>query len=135
MFLPTTRISHPFRIRRRLIIELICESFKIYAFRNQESTCWTAYRCFIFASIQTLQCSVASPYHVILKIACFQKNMWAEATLVEFEHGYPHSNALLQFCFKFERWKLHRLTHHPTKCEVINNVKLFLTAEYTVTNL
>ena len=47
MFLPVTRSYHPFRIRRRLIFELICVSIKIYVFRNPDSTCWTAYQCFI----------------------------------------------------------------------------------------
>ena len=67
MFLPVTRSFHPFRIRRGLIFELICESIKIYEFRNPDSTCWTAYRCFIFASIETPKCSVASPYQVFLE--------------------------------------------------------------------
>ena len=38
-----------------------------------------------------------------------------------FEYGYPNSNALLWFC------KPHKAAHHPTKCEVINDVKLFPT--------
>ena len=53
-------------------------------FGNPESLCWTTYQCLIFASIQTPQCSVASPYHVSLKNTCFQNNMCAEATLGEF---------------------------------------------------
>ena len=44
----------------------------------------TAYRGFIFASIQTPQYSVASPRHVSLKNTCFQNIMCAEATLREF---------------------------------------------------
>ena len=83
-FLPVTSSFHPFRIRRHLIFELICGSIKIYAFRNPDSTCWTAYRCFIFASIETLQCSVASPCHYSLKNKCFQNYMCAETTLREF---------------------------------------------------
>ena len=31
-----------------------------------------------------------------------------------FEYGYPHSNALLQFLLKFKRCKLHKAAHHPT---------------------
>ena len=42
-----------------------------------------------------------------------------------FEHGYPNSNALLQFPLKLEPCKLHSAAHHPTKCDVINDVKLF----------
>ena len=53
----------PILIRRRLIFELICESITFYAFRNPDS----AYQCFIFASIETPQYSVASPYHVFLE--------------------------------------------------------------------
>ena len=82
MILPVTR-SYPFLIRRHLIFELICESIKIYAFRNQDSTCWTAYQCFIFASIETPQCSVVFPFYV-LKKACFQNNICAKTTLGEF---------------------------------------------------
>ena len=41
-FLPVTCSFDPFRIRRGLIFELICESIKIYAFKNPDSTCWTA---------------------------------------------------------------------------------------------
>ena len=42
-----------------------------------------------------------------------------------FEYGYRHSNALLQFPLKLEHCKLHKATCHPTKCGVINDVKLF----------
>ena len=44
-----------------------------------------------------------------------------------FEYGYPNSNALLQFSPKLERWKPHKTARHPTRCEVINDVKLFPT--------
>ena len=44
-----------------------------------------------------------------------------------FKHGYPHSNALLQSWFKLMRCKLHKAAHHPIKCDVINDVKLFPT--------
>ena len=42
-----------------------------------------------------------------------------------FEYGYPHSNALLQFRLKLGCCKPHKATHQPTKCGVIKNVKLF----------
>ena len=38
-----------------------------------------------------------------------------------------HSNALMQFHFKFECCKPHKGVSHPTKCDVINDVKLFPT--------
>ena len=44
-----------------------------------------------------------------------------------FEYGYPHSNALLQFELKLERCKPHKAARHPTKCDVINDVKLLPT--------
>ena len=44
-----------------------------------------------------------------------------------FEYGYPHSNALLQFDLKLERCKPHRAAHHPTKGDVIDDAKLFPT--------
>ena len=37
------------------------------------------------------------------------------------------SNALLQFRLKKEHCKPHEATRHPTKCVVINDIKLFLT--------
>ena len=53
-----------------------------------------------------------------------------------FEYGYPHSNALLQFYLNFERYMPHKAACHLTKCDVINNVKLFPTdiAGYAVAN-
>ena len=42
-----------------------------------------------------------------------------------FEYGYPHSNALLKFELKLERCKPHTTARHPTKSDVINDVKLF----------
>ena len=44
-----------------------------------------------------------------------------------FEYGYPHSNALLQYHLKLERWKPHKAAHHPTKFDIINDVKQFAT--------
>ena len=44
-----------------------------------------------------------------------------------FEYGYPQSNELLQFCLNFERSKPHKAARRPTKCDVINDVKLFPT--------
>ena len=44
------------------------------------------------------------------------------------EYSYPHSNALLQFRLRLERCKLHNHDNaacHPTKCDVINDVKMF----------
>ena len=81
MILLVTSSFHPFRIRRCLIFELICESIKIYAFRNPDSTCWTAYQCFILPqwklpNVQLLPLTMSS-----LKNKCFQNNMCAETTL------------------------------------------------------
>ena len=42
-----------------------------------------------------------------------------------FEYGYPHSNALLQFSLELERWKPHKAAFHSTRCDVINDVKTF----------
>ena len=44
-----------------------------------------------------------------------------------FEYGYPHSNAHLQFRHKLERCKPNNAACHPTKCDVINDIKLFPT--------
>ena len=44
-----------------------------------------------------------------------------------FEYGYPHSNALLQFRLKLELCKPHKAAHQPTICDIINDVKLFQT--------
>ena len=40
-----------------------------------------------------------------------------------FEYDYPHSNALLQFRLELERWKPHKAARHPTRCDIINDVK------------
>ena len=40
-----------------------------------------------------------------------------------FEYRYPHFNELLKFHFKLEHYRLYKATCHPTKCDVINNVK------------
>ena len=50
-----------------------------------------------------------------------------------FEYGYPHSNAFLQFRLKLEHCKPQKAARHPTICDVINDVKLFPTG-YTVAN-
>ena len=42
-----------------------------------------------------------------------------------FEYGYRHSNALLQFRLKLERCKPHNAARHSTKCDVIKDVKMF----------
>ena len=39
-----------------------------------------------------------------------------------FEYGYRHSNALLQFRLELERWKTHKAAHHPTRCDVFPTV-------------
>ena len=44
-----------------------------------------------------------------------------------FEYGYHHSNAFLQFHLKLECCKRHNAARHPTKCDIINDVKLFPT--------
>ena len=41
-------------------------------------------------------------------------------------------DALLQFCLKFEPWKLPKATRHPMICDVINDVKLFLTVYHRI---
>ena len=46
-----------------------------------------------------------------------------------YEYGYPHSNALLQFPLKVKHCKLHKAACHPTKCDVID-VKLFLLSHF-----
>ena len=43
-----------------------------------------------------------------------------------FKYGYPHSNALLQFRLKLERYKPHN-ARHLMKCDVTNDIKLFPT--------
>ena len=44
-----------------------------------------------------------------------------------FEYDYPHSNAILQSRFKLECFKPHKAARQITKCDVINDVKLFPT--------
>ena len=49
-----------------------------------------------------------------------------------FEYGYPHSNALLQFHLKLECCKPHNTACHPTKCDVIYDIKLFPTVYHRI---
>ena len=49
------------------------------------------------------------------------------STNENFEYGYPHSNALLQFCLILECCKPHKAACHQTKCDIINDVKRFPT--------
>ena len=49
-----------------------------------------------------------------------------------FEYGYPHSNVLLPSRLKLERCKPHKGVCHPTKCDVINDVKLFPTVYHRI---
>ena len=49
-----------------------------------------------------------------------------------FEYGYPHSNALLQSRIKLECCKPHKAAHHPMKCDVIDDVKLFPTVYHRI---
>ena len=53
----------------------------------------------------------------------------------KFEYGYPHSKVILQFRRKLERCKPHNSAHHQMKYDIINEVKLFPTAGYTVANV
>ena len=58
----------------------------------------------------------------------FQTYIWQYTFPNEnFEYGYPNFNVLLQFHLQFEHCKPHKAAHHPTKCDVINDVKLFPT--------
>ena len=53
---------------------------------NPESTCWTAYQCFIFVSIQTPQ--QLHPLSILsLKNTCFQKKKCAKTAVGEFAIG------------------------------------------------
>ena len=44
-----------------------------------------------------------------------------------FEYGYPHSNAILQFHLKLKHCKPHNAVPQPMKCDVINEVSLLPT--------
>ena len=50
---------------------------------------------------------------------------WYTSPNKNFEYGYHHSNALLQFHLESEHWKQHKATRHRMKCDVIDDVKLF----------
>ena len=57
----------------------------------------------------------------------FPKHIWRYTSPNEnFEYGYPHSYVLLKFLLKLKRCKPHKAARHPT-CDIINNVKQFLT--------
>ena len=44
-----------------------------------------------------------------------------------FEYGYPHSNALLQFYLNLERYMPLKAACHLMKCDIGNEIKLFRT--------
>ena len=46
----------------------------------------------------------------------------------KFDNCYPLSNAFPQFSLKLELCKLYKATRYLTKCDVIDEIKLFLTA-------
>ena len=46
------------------------------------------------------------------------------STNENFELGYPHSNVHLQSCLELEHSKPHNAARHPTKCDLINDVKM-----------
>ena len=58
---------------------------------------------------------------------------WYTSRIENLNYDYPHSYALLLSRLKLERCKPHKAAHHPTKCAVIDDVKLFPTG-YTVAN-
>ena len=63
----------------------------------------------------------------------FRKNIRRYTSPNEnFEYGYPHSNALLQICLKLGRCKPYKVTRHPMICDIINDVKLFLTVYHRI---
>ena len=61
---------------------------------------------------------------------------WYTSPNRNFEYGYPHSNALLQFCLKAERCKPHKAARYLTKGDLINDSNYFwqYIAGYTVAN-
>ena len=70
--------------------------------------------------------------NIILGDNCFHLNLGRyirryTSPNENFRYVYPHSNALLQFCHKLERCKPREAARHPTKWDVINEVKLFPT--------
>ena len=57
------------------------------------------------------------------------------------KYGSPHSNALLHllkyhkkslFGLKSESCKQHKATCHPTNCDMVNDVKLFTSVNYSI---
>ena len=63
----------------------------------------------------------------------FQTYIWRYTSPnVNFEYGYHHSNAFLQFRLELERCKPHKAARHLTICDVINDVKLFPTVYHRI---
>ena len=78
---------------------------------------------------------ISLPYSSYLGDNCIQNLIlwrcrscpWYTSPYENFEFGYPHSYTLLQFCPKLARCKPYNASRHPMKCDVISEVKLFLT--------
>ena len=49
-----------------------------------------------------------------------------------FEHGFLHFDALLNIRLKLDCYEPHKASCHPTKCDVINDVKLFPTVYHRI---
>ena len=60
---------------------------------------------------------------------CISNNILPQ---MEIEYSYPLSNVLLQFHFELEHCKPHKAAHHPTKCDIIDDVKLFPTVYHRI---
>ena len=70
---------------------------------------------------------------VNVKLLNFEKKIFLLSHLNKCPEPYPYSNVPLRlfylkfmFCLKLELCKLHKAACDPTKCDVVNDVKLFL---------
>ena len=79
-----TPCFHPFRIRRRLMFELICESAKIYAFQKSVIIPLDCLSMFYFCFKYKFSNSCIPLPCLPWKNMCFQNNMCTETTLREF---------------------------------------------------
>ena len=57
---------------------------------------------------------------------------WYTSTNENFEYGYPHSNAFLQFHLKLMHCKLQKSSLHPSIYGVTNDVQLFRTVYHRI---
>ena len=125
--------------RRRMFVEIILWSIstKYAIVPDQTRDPWICSRNFLPTALhgkkEFSKCGFWKKNRQQKSMQNFQPYIrWYTSPNENFEYGYPHSNAFLQFHLKLDCYKPYKATHHPKKCDVINDFKLFQTVNRTI---